>query len=838
MAVTTTFGFSFLEALEEGNLVANSDATSLVGGGIAVSGDHLGHTDVQILQDDGDIAGSATNLSGTESAISQLSNGNVVVATDNGNQASFTILDSTTGAVVVGPTASGGTFSQLLDVDVTGGLAGGRFVVATQAFFGGTDNDIRLNIHNNDGSLFTSFAVDATTANDQNPSVAALSDGGFVVGWHRNIGSENEVWYAVYEANGAVRKAPTLLDSTGTVNRNVSAVALDNGGFALAYEDNGWTPGDIDITLARFTANGTFVDWDDVSQNTVNDTTPSATVLSNGMIAIGSVNDTFSDTDPTWTLVDQNTGAKLTSSSTGFTFGNNSQTSVAAMNLGQMAAFFTDSTSGDVVAQTLQATRTSNGDAADDVITGDDLRDIVSGGGGADTIRGGANGDTLNGDAGNDTFTVTGAEVVGDIINGGVDSDRIFALDDGGDVRLDAITLTGIEEIEFSAGNTLGLSLTVAAAQIGAGLASNLVLDLNATGTPDTFRVEMGTDTGVNLSAFVVQDFEAGDRIVIVGDGDDETMIGTTRDDQLFGTGGDDKLVGHSGADYLSGGAGSDTASYSTALAGVTVNLSNAALNTGDAAGDTFNSIEQLIGSGFNDDLTGTAGANTLRGGAGEDILNGLAGNDSLLGGEDNDTLIGGLGADELAGGAGSDLASYADATTSIIASLANSAINTGEAAGDTYNSIERLTGSDFSDSLNGENVVNNTLRGGGGNDTLKGGTGNDFLEGGTGEDVFVFNTALNAATNVDTIQDFLRIDDTINIDDAIFSAITVTGTLLSGFFKNLDTGIIDANDRILYDQSAGDLFYDADGSGAGAAIKFAQVADNTALNNLDFFVV
>ena len=88
---------------------------------------------------------------------------------------------------------------------------------------------------------------------------------------------------------------------------------------------------------------------------------------------------------------------------------------------------------------------------------------------------------------------------------------------------------------------------------------------------------------------------------------------------------------------------------------------------------------------------------------------------------------------------------------------IANPAINTGEAAGDTFDSVERLIGSSFSDRLNGSNGVNNTIDGGAGNDILKGYTGNDALYGGAGKDFFVFNTALNATTNVDTIADFLR---------------------------------------------------------------------------------
>ena len=89
-----------------------------------------------------------------------------------------------------------------------------------------------------------------------------------------------------------------------------------------------------DITLARFDANGVFINWSDISQSSVYNYEPYATVLSNGMIVVSST----SDSDATWTLVDQNTGAVLGSSS----IGSSTNTSVAAMDLGQLAAFSTN----------------------------------------------------------------------------------------------------------------------------------------------------------------------------------------------------------------------------------------------------------------------------------------------------------------------------------------------------------------------------------------------------------------------------------------------------------------------------------------------------------------
>nr|WP_244489932.1 calcium-binding protein [Rhizobium sp. Leaf391] len=307
--------------------------------------------------------------------------------------------------------------------------------------------------------------------------------------------------------------------------------------------------------------------------------------------------------------------------------------------------------------------------------------------------------------------------------------------------------------------------------------------------------------------------------------------------DTLDGGDGNDVLVGGAGADVLIGGAGADTASYDGATSGLVASLANPSGNTGDATGDTYSAIENLIGTGFADQLYGNNADNNINGGVGDDFLKGYGGIDTLDGGDGNDVLVGGAGADLLIGGAGADTASYDGATEGLIASLGNSSINTGEAEGDTYNNVENLTGSNFSDTLNGSNTINNVIRGGGGDDLIKGYTGNDTLEGGAGADAFIFNTALNETTNVDTILDFSSADDTIQLDDAFFSAITGTGTMLSGYFKNLDAAAIDANDRILYEKSTGDLFYDADGSGSGARIKFAEVSINTNLTYQDFFI-
>lgn len=147
-----------------------------------------------------------------------------------------------------------------------------------------------------------------------------------------------------------------------------------------------------------------------------------------------------------------------------------------------------------------------------------------------------------------------------------------------------------------------------------------------------------------------------------------------------------------------------------------------------------------------NDTVIGNDYANRLYGLDGSDLLKGGAGSDILSGGRGNDTLVGGSGADRLDGGAGSDTASYisfaADGSVEsrskgVVANLLSGIGTGGEARGDTYLSIENLTGTNFKDTLGGNNGAN-TLKGLYGDDWLDGGKGNDRLFGGHGNDTIL----------------------------------------------------------------------------------------------------
>ena len=96
----------------------------------------------------------------------------------------------------------------------------------------------------------------------------------------------------------------------------------------------------------------------------------------------------------------------------------------------------------------------------------------------------------------------------------------------------------------------------------------------------------------------------------------------------------------------------------------------------------------------------------------------------------------------------------------------------------------------------------------------------------------------LNAATNHDTISDFNVAADTIRLENAIFTLLATTGTLAANLFKNLSVSAQDADDRIIYNQTTGDLLYDTNGLVAGGQTLFADVSNGLVLTNLDFAVI
>lgn len=309
----------------------------------------------------------------------------------------------------------------------------------------------------------------------------------------------------------------------------------------------------------------------------------------------------------------------------------------------------------------------------------------------------------------------------------------------------------------------------------------------------------------------------------IRGGAGNDTLQGGKGNDAISGNDGNDLLQGDEGDDTLGGGAGIDTASYTSSPKRVTVSLAIAdPQNTNGAGLDKLTGIENLKGSSFNDRLTGSAAANKLDGWLGADAMLGLAGNDTYVVDNTGDRVY-----ETTTTTSGLD-AGGSDTVQSSIS------LNLGAYAGIRF--VEKLTLTGTAN-INGiGNALANTITGNSGANLLNGGAGNDTLNGGGGRDKIRFDAVLGAS-NVDTIKNFVTADDTIQLDNAIFTAFAATGTLLASQFVK-GTAALDANDRIIFNSGTGALLYDADGSGPGGSIQFATIAGLTGTLTASDFVI
>jgi Ca2+-binding RTX toxin-like protein len=146
------------------------------------------------------------------------------------------------------------------------------------------------------------------------------------------------------------------------------------------------------------------------------------------------------------------------------------------------------------------------------------------------------------------------------------------------------------------------------------------------------------------------------------------------------------------------------------------------------------------------------------------------------------------------------------------------------------------LKGTDNLDGIYGMGG-NDTIYGYGGGDVLAGAAGNDRLYGGSGADTFFFDAKLNAKTNVDRIMDFDPKEDMISLSRQDFSKLKPARTLKADAF-HVGKKAHDASDRIIYDKGTGTLYYDPDGTGAAAQIKFAVLANRALLTHKDLSVI
>ena len=485
---------------------------------------------------------------------------------------------------------------------------------------------------------------------------------------------------------------------------------------------------------------------------------------------------------------------------------------------------FDDTLSGDAGANTLK------GSIGNDTLNGNDGADLLDGGVGNDTLNGGDGSDTFIGEAGNDVmdggagsdivdYSAIASGVTVDLSStaaqntGGAGTDTLSNIENlVGTGFDDVITASAADNILVGglgtdtlsyAGATAGVTISLAsgASQATGGSGTDTVSGFeNLTGS--AFADSLSGDTNAN----VIHGGDGADTVngdagadTLYGDAGADTVSGGVGTDTLYGgadndtlSGGDDAdmLFGGLGNDAMDGGNGIDTANYSDATAGVKVNLATlVAQNTVGAGTDTLSNIENLIGSAFNDTLTGDAGVNVIDGGLGNDIMDGAGGIDTVT---------------------------YASAGSAVTVDLSIVvAQNTVGAGIDTVKNFENVTGSDFNDTLTGNSAIN-LLTGGLGGDSLYGGGNNDILDGGDGADL------LDGGVGNDTLYGGAGIDSLVGGDGK---------DILDGGAgaDSLDGGL---GDDTYYIDDAGDVV--TEGVGAGGDTVIASTVSYTLGDNLE----
>ena len=723
------------------------------------------------------------------------------------------------------------------------------------------------------------YTVDGTNTFDSTdavgaPSLAQLSNGNVVVVWADSNATSAGIRATIFSETGTVVVAEFAVTGFST-DRVPQVTALENGGFVVTYQISGGT------VLARIfddqgNGAGEFV------MNTTGgvETEPAIVGLADGgFVGVwtydnGSVLEVHArifDADGTPRSVNGSTDDFIVGQ-----FGNNSQPAVAALPNGNWAVVYTDSGWAD---EDVGITLTIMGPDGSVVNSFTKVNDAT---------------DPENEFDPDITVLDNGFILVSWTypFDPGVDDDIYFRIFDQQGVPVTIDGFSGVRVLDASFDDDVASAVSaMLAGQFIAGwqdtLSDGSGGQITAT-VSELVRTTTGDGTAEVLNGDALRDimFGGGGNDTLTGGAGNDSLTGGAGDDTLNGGAGNDSLNGGSGADAMLGGRGNDTyvvsdagdtAVESSGVGGTDLvrssvsftlgaRVENLTLTGGAAINGTGNGLANILtGNGAANILTGLGGNDQIMGGGGNDTLDGGAGNDSLNGGGGADAMLGGLGNDtyvvnnagdtavESSDVGGTDLVNSSVSFT-LGANVENLTLTGGSPINGTGNGIANiLTGNGAANTLSGLGGTdqikggggNDTLNGGGGNDSLVGGNGDDLLIGGLGNDTlnggagterFRFDTALNASTNVDNIQQFSVADDTIQLDDDIFTALS-TGTLSASAFHT-GAAANDSSDRIIYDSATGNIYYDADGTGPAAQVLFAHVSSGLALTNADFVVI
>ncbi|MEH1848583.1 MAG: calcium-binding protein, partial [Nostoc sp.] len=492
---------------------------------------------------------------------------------------------------------------------------------------------------------------------------------------------------------------------------------------------------------------------------------------------------------------------------------------------------------------------------------------------GNNTLNGGAGDDTLgaehstgsnflSGGDGNDSFSLSPtfsdtapSYLVTQTVDGGKGDDLLsvdYTLATGGIITTinPTTTIGSIKAGKYGVSYKNIERLNISGTAYNDNIVGNSENDTLSTGTSGKDTIDGGKGDDVlsvdysNAAGGITTTFNATTNIGAITAGTSQVsyknierlnISGTAYNDNIVGNNGNDTLsTGTSGKDTIDGGKGDDVlfVDYSNATGGITTTF-NATTNIGAITAGTsrvsYKNIERLniSGTAYNDNIVGSNGNDTLGG------VNAY-GNDTIDGGAGDDRLIVDYssGNNLLSGGDGNDTftVSLSSGKNTLIGGNGNDRLIVDYSSGDNL-----LSGGDGNDTLTASGAYGkNTLIGGNGNDYLTGGSGNDSLYGGTGTDTFAFN---DYSGGVDQLYDFNATNELIQVSAAGFGGGLSISSLQKSQFT-LGTSATTSNQRFIYNNITGALFFDQDGSASGfTQVKFAQLSAGVTLTINNFVV-
>ena len=796
----------------------------------------------------------------TRPRITQLANGNILVSWDSTDN---TGVGAAAGIDVIGqlfdllgdPLGTEFRLNGLFSADDErnadiAALPGGGFIVVYEDFnVADNTRSIRLSEYDAAGlAVADSETVinDATINADPayvNPRVAVSSASSVLIVWQENeVGADSRIAGRIYDpTSNTYGGVISVINFNGT-NTTPNVTALSNGNYVIVSATvDAAQPGNPIINYRILnSAGGNVLAATDVFftvGNAFSDTQPDVTALTGGGFVISWTYVDASDTDIIAQVFDAAGVLQsnvLTVSNTGVTDNANESFAVALLDGGFLVGFDEDTDNNlriqrydsagiEVGSQFTIATGAgiTNPSA---VLLGDGRVAVsfVRGNGeiGMEIIdiRDAANtpvytpDDYQIGTIGDDTISAIATFVYGhdgnDSLGDGVGNNTMF-----GGAGNDSITISAVSNLEALFGGAGDDTL------IGINIIAGTIYDLLA---------------GTVTSGAIVEVADSFEHVI--GSSVSETIIGSFAANSLSGGDGNDTINGGTGADIMRGGAGNDL--FFVDVIGESVDES-----AGEGTADrVVAAVTYVLAAGVEVERMTTdsvAGLNAinLTGNALEQLINGNAGANVLS--------AGAAGAvDRLVGYGGDDIYRVFNAGDTIIETAGNGIADRVNAAvsfnlaGDDDIEIMATNSSAGLNAINLRgNALDQALFGNAGANRLNGGGGADTLTGALGADVFVFQAGLGA-TNIDRINDYNVAADRIEIDDSAFVGLALGALAVAAFTSNALGTASAAAHRIIYETDTGFLWFDADGTGAGARIQFADLAGGLAMAAGEFTVI